>query len=272
MNRRPYPSDVSDEEWAFVAPYLSLLPQTAAQRRHELREVFNAVRYIVRTGAPWRWLPTNFPPWEAVYQQTRRWIAAGCFEAIVQDLRLLVRAASGRRPQPSVGLVDSRTLRSTVESGARAGVDGNKRVRGSKVHAVVDTMGTLLAVAVTPANAAERRQISALAQRVQEVRGASVALLDADAAYADAAYSGKETAAAAQEQGMRLVVVQRPEGSHGFVLLPKRWVVERSFAWVSRFRRLARDYERLPATLAGLHFAAFICLLLPKLLRLIGGS
>jgi transposase len=267
MHRRPYPSDVSDEEWEFVAPYLSLLPQTAAQRRHDLREVFNAVRSIVRTGAPWRWLPTNFPPWEAVYQQTRRWIAAGCFEAIVHDLRLLVRAAAGRRPQPSAALVDSRTLRSRVESGQRAGVDGHKRVRGSKVHAVVDTLGTRLALAVTPANEAERRQISALAQRVQEVTGETVEVI-----YADAAYTGEETAAAAQEQGMRLVVVQRPEGSHGFVLLPKRWVVERSFAWVSRFRRLARDYERLPATLAGLHFAAFICLLLPKLLRLIGGS
>jgi transposase len=113
MSRRPYPSDVRDEEWEFVAPYLSLLPQTAAQRRHDLREVFNAVRYFARTGAPWRWLPTNFPPWEAVYQQTRRWIAAGCFEALVQDLRLLVRAAAGRRPQPSAALVDSRTLRST---------------------------------------------------------------------------------------------------------------------------------------------------------------
>jgi transposase len=185
----------------------------------------------------------------------------------VHDLRLLVRAAAGRRPQPSVAVVDSRTLRSTVESGQRAGVDGNKRVRGSKVHAVVDSMGTLLAVAVTPANEAERRQLSALAQRVQEVTRESVELI-----YADAASTGEETAAAAQEQGMRLVVVPRPQGSQGIVLLPKRWVVERSFAWVSRFRRLARDYERLPATLIGLHFAAFICLLLPKLLSLIGGS
>jgi transposase len=267
MYRRPYPSDVSDEEWAFVAPYLSLLPQTAAQRRHELREVFNAVRYIVRTGAPWRWLPTNFPPWEAVYQQTRRWIAAGSFEAIVHDLRVLVRAAAGRRAQPRVAIVDSRTLRSTVESGQRAGVDGHKLVRGSKVHAVVDTLGTLLALAVTPANEAERREINALAQRVQEVTGETVELI-----YADAAYTGDETAAAAQAHGMRLVVVQRPEGGHGFVLLPKRWVVARSFAWISRFRRLARDYERLPTTLIGLHFAAFICLLLPKLLSLTGGS
>jgi transposase len=165
-----------------------------------------------------------------------------------------------------VGIVDSRTLRSTVESGSRAGVDGHKRVRGSKVHVVVDTMGALLALAMTPANAAERRQVAALAQQVREVTGETVQVI-----YADAASTGDETAAAAQEQGMRLVVVQRPEGSHGFVLLPRRWVVERSCAWVSRFRRLARDDERLPATLVGLHFAAFICLLLPKLLSLIGG-
>ena len=194
-------------------------------------------------------------------------IAAGSFEAIVHDLRLLVRAASGRRPQPSTAIVDSRTLRSTVESGQRAGVDGHKGIRGSKVHAVVDTMGTLLALSVTPANVAERRQVEGLAQRVQEVTGERVEVL-----YADAGYRGGDTAAAASRHGLHLVVVTRPEASKGFVLLPKRWVVERTFAWLSRFRRFARDYERLPQTLAGLHFAAFVCLLLPKLLSLIGGS
>ena len=265
--RRPSPSDVSDEEWAFVAPYLSLLPQTAAQRRHDLREVFNALRWMVRSGAPWRMLPVHFPPWEAVYQQTRRWIAAGAFEALVQDLRLLVRAASGRRPHPSAAIVDSRTLRSTVESGQRARVDGHKQMRGSQVHAVVDTMGTLLALAVTPANEAARRQVDVLAKQVQEATGERIEVL-----YADAGYTGADAAAVAQEHGIHLVVVTRPEASKGFVLLPRRWVVERSFAWISRFRRLTRDYERLPTTLIGLHFVAFVCLLLPKLLSLIGGS
>ncbi len=123
----------------------------------------------------------------------------------MHDLRLLVRAAAGQRPQPSVGIVDSRTLRSTAESGQRAGADENKRMRGSKAHAVVESMGTLLAVAVTPAIEAERRQLSALAQRVQEVTGETVELI-----YADTAYTGEETAAATQEHGMRLVVVQRP--------------------------------------------------------------
>jgi transposase len=158
-------------------------------------------------------------------------------------------------------------LRSTEESGQRAGVDGHKGVRGSKVHAVVDTMGTLLALSVTPANAAERRQVGALAKQVQEVTGEAVEVL-----YADTGSLGADTAAAAQRHGIHLVVVTRPEASSGFVLLPKRWVVERTFAWLSHFRRLVRDYERLPQTLVGLHFAAFICLLLPKLLSLIGGS
>jgi transposase len=159
LKRRPSPSDVGDEEWAFVAPYLSVLVQIAAQRRHERRQVFNALRSMVRAGAPWRMLPLHFPPWEAVSQQTRRWIAAGCFEAIVHDLRLLIRAAAGRHPQLSAAIVGSRILRSTVDRGQRAGVDGQKQGRGSKVHAVVESMGTLLALAVTPANAAERRQI-----------------------------------------------------------------------------------------------------------------
>src|SRR6266853_647500 len=122
-SREPYATDVTDEEWAFVAPYLALLPEDAGQRRYALREVFNALRWIVRAGAPWRSLPHELPPWPVVYQQTRRWIAAGCFEALVHDLRLLVRAASGRRPQPSVAIVDRRMLRSTVASGQRAGVD-----------------------------------------------------------------------------------------------------------------------------------------------------
>jgi transposase len=127
MTRRAYLSDVSNEERAFAVPYLSLLPQTPAPRRRDLREDFNAVRYIVRTGAPWRWLPTMFPSWEVVYQHVPHQIAARRIEAIVHDPRPLVRAASGRHSQPSAAIVNSRTLRSTVESGQRVGADGHKR-------------------------------------------------------------------------------------------------------------------------------------------------
>lgn len=259
-SRTPYPSDVSDEEWAFVVPYLTLLAEDAGQRRYPLREVFNALRYLVRTGVHWRMLPHDLPPWPIVYQQTRRWLAAGCFEAIVQDLRVLLRRLHGRYAPPSAVILDSRTVQSTPESGARAGYDGHKRRNGSKVHAAVDTLGELLALVVTPANAQDRAQVEALAAAVQEATGEHVEL-----AYVDQAYTGKKAAAAAEAHGIQLEVVKLEEAKRGFVLLPRRWVVERSFAWAARFRRLARDYERLAALLAGLHLVAFACLMLHRL-------
>jgi transposase len=260
--RKPYPTDVSDEEWAFVAPYLILLPLDAEQRRHDLREVFNALRYLVKSGAQWRMLPHDFPPWAVVYQQTQRWLKARVFEAIVHDLRELLRVAQGRNAQPTAAILDSRTLQSTPESGARAGYDGGKRRKGSKTHMAVDTLGHLLALHVSPANEQDRDQVAALARAIQEVTGATV-----EVAFVDQGYTGEEAAQAAQEQGIRLEVVKRPEASKGFVLLPRRWVVERSFGWASRFRRLARDYERLPETLVGLHFVAFVCLMLAKIVQ-----
>jgi transposase len=137
-----YPSDVSDEEWAFVAPYLTLCREDAPQREHALRAVFNGLRYIVRTGNQWRFMPGDLPPWAVVYQQTQRWMRAGVFEILVEDVRSLLREFAGRKLQPKAMIVDSRTLQSTPESGARAGYDGAKRRKGSKVHAAVDTLGS----------------------------------------------------------------------------------------------------------------------------------
>jgi transposase len=257
--RKPYPSDVSDEQWSFVAPYLTLMREDAEQRTHDLREVFNALRWLVRAGAPWRLMPNDFPPWEAVYQQTQRWLRAGCFEAMVADLRALLRLAAGRAPDPTAVILDSRTLQSTPESGGRAGYDGAKRKKGSKLHIAVDTLGHLLVARVTPATEQDRAQVAALAAAVQEATGESV-----EVAFVDQGYTGEAPAAAAQTHGMRLEVIKLPEARRGFVLLPRRWVVERTFAWSARFRRLARDYERLPETLAGLHFVAFACLMLVR--------
>jgi transposase len=266
-SRKPYPTDVSDEEWAFVAPYLSLMRPDAPQRCHDLREVYNALRWIVRAGAPWRLLPTNFPPWPAVYQQTQRWIAAGCFEDMVHDLRALLRWGEGRADAPTAAILDSRTVQSTPESGSRAGYDGHKRRTGSKVHLAVDTLGHLLALQVTPANAQDRAQVGALTAAVQDATGEQVEVV-----FVDQGYTGAHPAAAAEAHGMRLEVVKLPGAKRGFVLLPRRWVVERSFAWASRFRRLARDYERLPETVAGLHFIAFACLMLHRLVTTIAQS
>ena len=257
--RTLYPTDVSDEEWAFVAPYLTLLPEDVSQRKYPLREVFNGVRYIVKTGAHWRMMPHDLPPWPLVYQQMRRWMDAGCFEAIVHDLRILRRRAAERPEPPSAAILDARTIQSTPESGARAGYDGHKRRKGSKVPVAVDPLGPLLALLVTPADEQEGAQVAELASAVQAVTGEHVEL-----AYVDQGYTGPEPAVAAAAHGIQLAVVKLPEAKRGFVLLPRRWVVERGFAWATRFRRLARDDERLAATLAGLHFLAFVCLLLHR--------
>lgn len=260
--RKPYPTDVSDEEWAFVAPYLALMPESSAHRVHSLRKVFNALRYIVRGGLLWRQMPHDLPPWQVVYQQTRRWIEAGVFEELLHDVRELIRVAGKRKAQPSAVILDSRTLQSTPESGARAGYDGAKRRKGSKVHMAVDTLGQLLALRVTPANEQDRAQVAALAEQVQRVTGEAV-----EVAFVDQGYSGESATRQAEAHGIQLEVIKHTEAKKGFILLPRRWVVERSFGWMARFRRLSRDYERLASTLAGFHFIAFVCLMLPTALK-----
>src|SRR5829696_3112310 len=267
MRRQNYPSDVTDEEWALVAPYLTLMTEDAPQRTHSLREVFNGLRWIVRAGATWRMMPHDLPPWEVVYQQAQRWLRAGVFASLVHDLRELLRVAAGRNALPSAAVFDSRTLQSSPESGARAGYDGAKRRKGSKTHIAVDTLGHLLALIVTPADEQDRAQVKELAEAVQEVTGESVEL-----AFVDQGYTGEAAAESAAAHGLRLEVVKLPEAKRGFGLLPRRRVVERSFAWAARFRRLARDYERLPETVAGLHFLAFAILMLKRLVEVLAQS
>ena len=259
ITHQAYPSDITDAEWEFILPYLCLLPEDAGQREHNLRDVLDGLRYIVRSGSPWRYLPKDFPPWPAVYQQTRRWIAAGCFEAVVHDLRAVLRFAEGRDPEPTAAVLDSRTIQSTPESGPRAGHDGHKKKNGSKVHMAVDTLGHLLALHVTPANEGDRAQVGRLCEAIGEVTDGSVEL-----AYVDQGYTGDEAFDEAAGRGIILDVVKLDEAKRGFVLLPRRWVVERSFGWAARFRRLARDYERLSSTLAGFHYVAFSLLMLHK--------
>ena len=193
----------------------------------------------------------------AVYQQAQRWLAAGCFEHLADDLRAVLRMAAGRKPEPSAAVLDSRTLRSTPESGQRAGYDGHKRKKGSKLHMAVDTLGHLIALHVTPASVDDRTQVGRLAEAVQATTGDSV-----DLAYVDQGYTGDKPAEAASKQGISLEVVKLPDAKRGCVLLPRRWVVKRSFAWATRFRRLVKDYEGYASTLAGLHLVAFVCLML----------
>ena len=259
ITHKPYRSDVSDAEWRFVLPYVCLPPEDAGQRVHNPRDVFDAARWLVRGGSPWRYPPKDFPPWEMVSQQARRRLAAGCFEAVVHDLRAVPRFADGRGPEPTAVIFDSRTIQSTPESGGRAGYDGAKRKKGSKVHVAVDTLGHLLALHVTPADVQDRDRVAAPAEAVQEATGDSVEL-----AFVDQGYTGADAEVAAADEGIDLEVVKLADAKRGFVLLPRRWVVERSLGWAARFRRLARDYERLTATLEGMHYIAFSLLMLRK--------
>ena len=260
-----YPSDVTDEEWEFVLPYLLLSREDSRSRQHSLRELFNGVRYIVRTGNQWRFMPNDLPPWPAVYQQMQRWLQAGVFEILVADVQSLLRHFGGRKGQPTAVCIDSRIRRggqSTPESGARAGYDGAKRRKGSKVHIAVDTLGHLLALKVTAASEGDREQVAALAEQVQQVTGSTVEL-----AYVDQGYTGSNAAEAAMQHGIKLEVVKHPMAKRGFLLLPKRWVVERSFAWAARFRRLARDYERLDTSLKGIHYIAFAAIMITRMFK-----
>ena len=260
--RTGYPSDVTDPEWEFVTPYQTLMRADAPHRTYPLRKLFDGARYVVKTGCPWRYLPHDFPSWNSVYQQARRWQEAGVYEAIAHDLRIVERLLKDRQEDPTATILDARTLQSVPESGGRTGFDGAKKKNGSKVHAAVDTLGNLLALTVTAANRQERDEVGALLSRVRRIADGSVEL-----AWADQGDTGEPAADAASKQDVQLEIVRRPKAAKGFVLLPRRWVVERTFGWLGRSRRLARDYERLAETLAGYHWLVFAGILLGRILR-----
>src|SRR5215216_3782234 len=265
--RKPYPSDVSDEEWAFVAPYLALLREDAPQLTHDLREVLNGLRWVVRTGSAWRYMPHDLPPWEAVYQQTRRWLSAGLFEEMVHDLHLLFcdfqRAGcqSRRRrystlalyaPPRRVALGAATTERSErrAQEGARGGGDLGAPARLARYSG--KRAGQRADGRVGPSHPRRNRRVGGVGVRGAGLQRGTSGLRSRGAwhPFGDGQASGEQT---------RLLV-----------LLPRRWVVERDFAWASRFRRLVEDYERLAATLAGLHFVAIACLFLRQAIAVFG--
>ena len=200
-----------------MAPYVTLLTEDAPQQTHPVREVFNGLRWIARAGAPWRMLPNDLPPWEAVYQPTHRWLKAGVVEAIVHDLRVRLRLADGRTAHPSATMLDSRTLPSTPESGQRAGYAGAKRQRGSNVHRAVDTLGHRLALCGTPAHEQDRTQGEQLTAQAQDVTGESI-----EVACVDQGSTGAQPSQAAAAHGSHRKVVKLPEAKKGCVRLPRR--------------------------------------------------
>lgn len=263
--RKAYPSDLDDETYIFMLPYFLLAPEEAHQRKYPIREVLNAAIWIGRTGSQWAYLPNDFPPYKIVHQQLMRWYERGCFENLAHDLRSLVREDALKEGVPTVAILDSRTLQSTPESGGRAGYDGGKRRKGSKIHAAVDTMGNVIALLVSSANEQDREQVYELCREVQQITGDNI-----DVAIADEGYTGEQAEIDAAVNDVDLVVVKRPSGAQGFILLPLRWVVERTFAWTARFRRLSRDLERLESSLLGFHWLAVSITLIHKLQPILG--
>lgn len=245
MQNSPYDTDVTDAQWQLIEP---LLPARKPMGRPPtlLRSSLNAIFYLVKSGCSWRLLPKSFPPWKTVYHRFRKWCRDGTWLLVNHALRALVRTEDGRDPEPSAAVLDSQTVRSDAHGG-EVGYDAGKKTKGRKRFIVVDTMGLLLAVVVVPANVPERSGAQSLLEPLMQALGKLRKL------WVDGGYSGPDFAGWVQAQApsLQVEVIKRSDGMQGLKVLPKRWVVERTFGWLVKHRRLVRDYEKTECSAAG---------------------
>lgn len=259
--RRPYPSDLSDAEWQKLEPLIPK-PKTkrGRKRKYPLREILNAIFYLLRTGCAWRMLPHDLPPWEIVYYYFRLWRKDGTWERINTTLRTELRLADGREAEPSAAILDSQSVKTTDVKGVR-GYDAGKKVNGRKRHILVDTMGLLLLVVVHAADIQDRDGAKQVLKKAKQLFS-RLQLVWADGGYAGTLVEWVKTAC-----GWVLEIVKRDPDAKGFQVLPRRWVVERTLGWLNKYRRLSKDYEVLPETAEAMVYTAMIHLMVRRLGR-----
>jgi len=263
MNRQPYPTDMNDTEWTELSKEIVMASGQGRPREHSYRELINGMFYVLDTGIKWRAMPHDLPAWQTVYHYFRLWRIDGTWQRLNTVLSEQVRVALGRKPQASSAILDSQSVK-TVEGGQERGYDANKRCSGRKRHILVDTLGLLLMVFVTAANATDPGAAKQLLTCFfnQFLRSWRIKRI-----WADAGYQGSLVLWVQQSLGWCLDIIKRPRHATGFQLLPKRWIVERTFAWLTRARRLSRDFERLPETSEAFIYLAMIRLMLKRLAK-----
>jgi len=250
-----YPTDITDSQWKTILAIL----RDNRKRKYSLRDIFDGIFYLLKTGCQWRMLPVNFPPWKSVYYYFTKWKNDGTIELIHELLRDMIRIKAGRNESPSVALIDSQSVKTTRNGGECRGIDGGKKTKGRKRHIIVDTMGLLLAVVVHAANEHDSKSAPKVIQELKSRFHRLIKII------ADGGYRGELIEKTQQKFGWVLEVVLRKDSNKKFEVLPKRWVVERTFAWFESYRRLSKDFEYHTETSQTMIQLAMIKLMLNRL-------
>lgn len=257
MKRRPrrYPSDMKDKQWRFIKP---LLPPEADNQQNSVRQIVDAIFYVNKTGCQWRAMPHEYPPWSSVYYHFAKWSEEGTLEAINTALCKMDRRKRGRKETPTGALIDSQSVK-TAKEASEVGFDGGKKINGHKRHSLTDTLGNMLNVVVSAANVSDMAGAKLVIKKILDT------FPTIEKIWADGAYQGSLVEWVRQTLDAVLEIVKREPGQKGFKVQPKRWVVERTFAWLGNYRRLSKDYERLSRTSEGMIYLASIKTMLKRI-------